>query len=190
MILRKFNPCQWPFECLAKNILKFQLYCGALVFLVNSWKVKKFCLEDVKTLSKISDSQTTSVNGSPKSQKLPERLFTAETYPNGVSLKHQFMVLPNYRMKRNFSHLCFWQDFLYLSLEGNTATHIISPPSYTPESLPAEIQRWEFHAKICIFFPRQNPCSGASSNSYSLNTFELEDPEWHWEENNQCCLQE
>lgn len=70
-------------------------------------------------------------------------------------------VLPNYRVK-NFRTCCLWQGFRYLSLEGNTATHIITPPRYTPKQLSAEIHGWEFHVKICIFFPLRNPCSGAS----------------------------
>lgn len=47
-------------------------------------------MKDDETLSKISNSKIGSVNGSPKLQKLPEDLFTADTYFNCVSVKCQF----------------------------------------------------------------------------------------------------
>lgn len=46
-------------------------------------------MKDDTTLSKIPDSKTASVDGSPKPQKLPEEVFTAETYLNCVSGKCQ-----------------------------------------------------------------------------------------------------
>lgn len=51
--------------------------------------MQKSCLKDDTTPSQISDSNTASVNDSPKPQKLPEEVFTAEAYLNCVSGKCQ-----------------------------------------------------------------------------------------------------
>lgn len=54
---------------------------------------------------------------------------------------------------RGFRTCCLWQDFLYLSLEGNTATHIIPPPRCSPQQLSAEVHGCGCHVQTCIFFP-------------------------------------
>lgn len=54
---------------------------------------------------------------------------------------------------RVFRTCCLWQDFLYVSLEGNTATHIIPPPRCPPQQLSAEVHGCGCHVQTCIFFP-------------------------------------